>query len=970
MNNAARGQRVTRLSLVAAILAGLLFVAAPGTVAHAAAPATDTSAPPVASPTPTIAPTATPTATPIPPTATPKAIPPTATSLPPTATRVPPTATAAATPTTPPTVPPATATVVAATATTAPQSVTKLAAPTVATITPDNGTTAGDTTLTLTGADFQSGATVLFDTTASPKVTFTSATSLTVKTPTHAAGVVDVVVTNPDAQRVTVKNGYTFVAPSTPTPTPLPATAAPATSTVTATATAMPTVMLTSTAIPVSTATPTSTPMSTATVPPTITPTSTATAIPTQTPTPTATPKPTVTATPVATVVAPTIAAIGPGTGATGGGTTVTITGAGFTAGATVTFDGASATAVSVGSATTITATTPVHAAGPVTVVVTTTGGSGTKASGFTYIVLPPTISGVTPRLGPTDGGTSVTIAGTHLLDASRVTLDGAPAAVTAQTDTQLVVTAPPHTAGAVDLSVTTGGGSATSASAFTYQDPAPAVSGVSPLSGPAAGGTSVTITGAHFAPGAKVTFGGAAVPNVAILSDMQISMTTPAGTAGSALVVVTNADTQSSTPGVAFTYLAAPTIASITPNTGPVSGGTSVTISGDYLDKATVRVDGLTASVTQPGTTSIVITTPAVTDAHAADVTVTTAGGTATITGGFTYQAISRQSRTAAVAPSQSSLSAAAVPTITTVSPASGTTNGGTSVVLTGTGFTGATGVTFGGAAATAFTVNTDTQITATAPAHAAGAVNVSVTTSGGTGTRTNGYTYTAASAPTVTSLNVTSGTTNGGTAVTITGTNFVSGTTVTFGGVAATNITVVSATSITAKTPAHAAGAVNVVATNPDGQTGTRTNGYTYVGILTITAQPANFSYSGTLTGAQINLASSFAVGINDSTGNNAGWNVQATVGTFTAGADTIAAANHTIQSAAASGTTGTPPTNGVAYPVAIPTASGKVYNAAVGTGTGQATVTFSSQLAVPSNAAAGTYITTLTVTVAAGP
>ena len=885
MNNAARGQRVTRLSLVAAILAGLLFVAAPGTVAHAAAPATDTSAPPVASPTPTIAPTiaptATSTATPIPPTATPKAIPPTATSLPPTATRVPPTATAAATPTTPPTVPPATATVVAATATTAPQSVTKLAAPTVATITPDNGTTAGDTTLTLTGADFQSGATVLFGTTASPKVTFTSATSLTVKTPTHAAGVVDVVVTNPDAQRVTVKNGYTFVAPSTPTP--LPATAAPATSTATATATAMPTAMLTSTATPVSTATPTNTPMPTATVPPTITPTSTATAIPTQTPTPTATPKPTVTATPVATVVAPTIAAIGPGTGATGGGTIVTITGTGFTAGATVTFDGASATAVSVGSATTIPATTPAHAAGPVTVVVTTTGGSGTKASGFTYIVPPPTISGVTPHLGPTDGGTSVTIAGAHLLDASRVTLGGAPAAVTAQTDTQLVVTAPPHTAGAVDLSVTTGGGSATSASAFTYQDPAPAVSGVSPLSGPAAGGTSVTITGAHFAPGAKVTFGGAAVPNVAILSDMQISMTTPAGTAGSALVVVTNADTQSNTPGVAFTYLAVPTIASITPNTGPVSGGTSVTISGDYLDKATVRVDGLTASVTQPGTTSIVITTPAVTDAHAADVTVTTAGGTATITGGFTYQATSRQSRTAAVAPSQSSLSAAAVPTITTVSPASGTTNGGTSVVLTGTGFTGATGVTFGGAAATAFTVNTDTQITATAPAHAAGAVNVSVTTSGGTDTRTGGYTY---------------------------------------------------------------------------------------VGTLTVTAQPANFSYSGTLTGAQINLASSFAVGINDTTGNNAGWNVQATVGTFTAGADTITPANHTIQSATASGTTGTPPTNGVAYPMAIPTASGKVYNAAVGTGTGQATVTFNSQLAVPSNAAAGTYITTLTVTVAAGP
>ena len=73
-------------------------------------------------------------------------------------------------------------------------------------------------------------------------------------------------------------------------------------------------------------------------------------------------------------------------------------------------------------------------------------------------------------------------------------------------------------------------------------------------------------------------------------------------------------------------------------------------------------------------------------------------------------------------------------VPVVTVLNPTSGPTSGGTSVTITGTGFTRATAVKVGTTAATGFTVNSSTKITAKAPAHAAGVVDVRVTTPGGT--------------------------------------------------------------------------------------------------------------------------------------------------------------------------------------------------------------------------------------------
>jgi len=145
------------------------------------------------------------------------------------------------------------------------------------------------------------------------------------------------------------------------------------------------------------------------------------------------------------------------------------------------------------------------------------------------------------------------------------------------------------------------------------------------------------------------------------------------------------------------------------------------------------------------------------------------------------------------------------AAPTVTGVSPTSGSAAGGTTVGITGTNFTGVTAVDFGpGNPATLFTVNNAGSITATSPA-GTGTVDVTVSAGGGT-TATNAsdkFTYIAA--PTVTGVSPTSGSAAGGTTVGITGTNFTGVTAVDFGpGNPATLFTVNNAGSITATSPA----------------------------------------------------------------------------------------------------------------------------------------------------------------------
>src|SRR5215469_13454841 len=202
-----------------------------------------------------------------------------------------------------------------------------------------------------------------------------------------------------------------------------------------------------------------------------------------------------------------------------------------------------------------------------------------------------PTVTGVSPSSGPAAGGTAITINGTNFASGATVTLGGTGATnVVVVSASQITATTAAHAAGAVNVVVTNSDGqSATLANGYTYVA-APTVTGVSPSSGPAAGGTAITINGTNFASGATVTLGGTGATNVVVVSASQITATTAAHAAGAVNVVVTNSDGQSATLANGYTYVPAPMVTGVSPSSGPAAGGTAITINGtNFATGATV---------------------------------------------------------------------------------------------------------------------------------------------------------------------------------------------------------------------------------------------------------------------------------------------------------------------------------------------------------------------------------------------
>ncbi|MBI3968024.1 MAG: PQQ-dependent sugar dehydrogenase, partial [Chloroflexi bacterium] len=210
-----------------------------------------------------------------------------------------------------------------------------------------------------------------------------------------------------------------------------------------------------------------------------------------------------------------------------------------------------------------------------------------------------PVVANVSPRTGLPSGGANVTLSGARFTGATDVRFGTTSATFTVVNGTTISATTPAHVDGAVDVTVTTPAGTSrvSGVDLFTYRVPAPpTVTAVSPTSGPATGGTAVTISGTSFLTVTQVSFGGTPASTYTVQSGTELTAVSPAHSVGAVDVRVTNSDGQSAiTAADQFTYTAVVSFAL----SGTVSGTGAEAISG-----ATVTAVNQTTAATTIATT------------------------------------------------------------------------------------------------------------------------------------------------------------------------------------------------------------------------------------------------------------------------------------------------------------------------------------------------------------------------------
>jgi hypothetical protein len=242
----------------------------------------------------------------------------------------------------------------------------------------------------------------------------------------------------------------------------------------------------------------------------------------------------------------------------------------------------------------------------------------------------------ISPNQGSTGGGTLVTITGTNLSGTTAVKFGTKPATSISNVSPTQVTAVSPSGTGVVGVTVATAGGTSNPVSFFYVG--APFKSSLSATQGPLAGGNTVTVAGTGLSTATSVSFGSNAVTPT-VVSDSEITAVVPAGAAaGPVPVTVTAAG--GSNNGITYTYVDVPAVTTLSPTSGPTSGGTAVTITGTNLGTTdSVTFDGVAASFAVVNSTTVSAVTPPGT-AGAVDVAVSNPAGTDTAVGGYTYVA------------------------------------------------------------------------------------------------------------------------------------------------------------------------------------------------------------------------------------------------------------------------------------------------------------------------------------------
>jgi plastocyanin len=197
----------------------------------------------------------------------------------------------------------------------------------------------------------------------------------------------------------------------------------------------------------------------------------------------------------------------------------------------------------------------------------------GTMMNGVVTVeaaAVAPDLVAVSPSTGNIGGGTLVTLTGTSFTAECTASFGGTAAATGFVDEMTLEATTPAHAAGAVDVVVACPAGTDTLASGFTYvPDTTPLLAAVDPDSGPASGGTLVTLIGSNFESGCSVTFGSRAATSVTFVNGSTLRAVTPAHDEGTVDVSVSCPD-GGDTLAASYTFAAAPADAAAVPAVSP----------------------------------------------------------------------------------------------------------------------------------------------------------------------------------------------------------------------------------------------------------------------------------------------------------------------------------------------------------------------------------------------------------------
>ena len=193
---------------------------------------------------------------------------------------------------------------------------------------------------------------------------------------------------------------------------------------------------------------------------------------------------------------------------------------------------------------------------------------------------------------------------------------------------TELTAVTPAHSLGSVNVKVTNFNGEfGILNNGYTYVNPPPTISSVTPNIGYTTGGNSVEVIGNNFLANPGVSFDGVAGTGVILNSPTSITVTVPSRlTPATVNVVVTNSDNQSATLSGGYTYeYPPPEILGITPGWGFMLGEETVIINGqNFVDTPTVLFGDLPAIVTFISPTSLSVIVPTTTVFGLVDVRIT----------------------------------------------------------------------------------------------------------------------------------------------------------------------------------------------------------------------------------------------------------------------------------------------------------------------------------------------------------